>query len=292
LTRADAPIRTETFSVWSPLLKASAEHDLQRLIEGLASSERPDQQGETILQKGIDVSPLRAHGHINWNHRPGPEYVIGEPVEILFKSVDDLFGLFFKGLLYKGIKAADDAWTLLKAIDAARAAGAGKRALGWSVEGGVVERDPDNPAIIRKSIVRHMALTHEPVNTDTYVELVKSWGDRWTGHDSRFDPDTNAHYSFVGMEELMQAHGVGSLRKTMAANVGIPHTADMAVVIAVPSLGRHATSLMEGLGEHCDGDCRRERRGRKRAYRHLVKCAHLPEDDAFVLVKALTDFLD
>lgn len=282
----------ETLSLWvSGLAKASDDETVRRVC-GLASSEDEDQQGETILQKGIDFSPLVQHGHINWNHRAGPENVIGEPTVVDFRDTRNGYGLYMEGVLYKGIPAADAVWNLLCAVEKAREGGHSRRQLGWSVEGGIVERDERRPTIIKKSIVRHMAVTHEPVNAKTYIELAKSFGRDWAGVPD-FNTDEIVHHSFETVDQLAKSFGVGLL-KTMAVNVGLAGTGDIAP-LQTPSSSRkkkknvaeQAAQLLTELGDDCDGTCRRTKKGGERALVHLVKCAHYDVDDAYTIVKAL-----
>jgi len=52
-------------------------------------------------------------------------------------------------------------------------AGGGRR-LGFSIEGQVMERDPRNAKRIIKARVLNCAITHNPINADTNLELMKS----------------------------------------------------------------------------------------------------------------------
>jgi len=49
--------------------------------------------------------------------------------------------------------------------------------MGLSVEGKIVERDAKNPRVITKCQISAVALTMNPVNSDTYAGLVKSMSD-------------------------------------------------------------------------------------------------------------------
>ena len=50
----------------------------------------------------------------------------------------------------------------------------GHRTLGFSVEGQVLERDPMDPKIVTKAKVINCAITSNPINPDTSLELMKS----------------------------------------------------------------------------------------------------------------------
>lgn len=138
------------------------------VLEGDASDESSDQQEETLIQKGMDFRPLMELGIVNWDHLPGPENIIGEPLH-----AEILAGprFFVKANLYVEDKQrAAEAWSTAQAMQKA----GGRRRLGWSVEGAVLERDPITPRRILRSEVRHLALTHQPVNANTWASIAKS----------------------------------------------------------------------------------------------------------------------
>ncbi len=49
-----------------------------------------------------------------------------------------------------------------------------KGRVGMSVEGKVIERDAKNPTIIKRCLIKNVALTMNPVNQDTFADIVKS----------------------------------------------------------------------------------------------------------------------
>ena len=58
-------------------------------IRGLASTQGIDQQGETIIQKGIDLSPVdQKRAVLNWDHQKGVENIIGTLDGYSFVSCD------------------------------------------------------------------------------------------------------------------------------------------------------------------------------------------------------------
>lgn len=151
----------------------------RRIVRGYASTETIDQDGETILQRGIDFSPLLKSGFINYDHQfreiAGAKLpiIIGYPISAevrdkglwleseLFKSTDA------GGIDSEQLRLADEMWAMGMAFQKS----GGKRKLAYSVEGGALYRDPKNTKKISKSIVRHCALTHRPVNEEATVEL-------------------------------------------------------------------------------------------------------------------------
>ena len=67
-------------------------------VKGIASTERIDLQGETIIQKGIDLTPIdKKKGIINWDHAKGPENTIG----LLDGYQRTAKGLYIEGRLLK-----------------------------------------------------------------------------------------------------------------------------------------------------------------------------------------------
>ncbi len=135
-------------------------------IRGLASTEVMDQQGETILQRGMDLTPIdKKKGIINFDHGKGPENMIG----LLDGYSRGEKGLYIEGRLFKNhsrAKAVQEVMSSLGEGDTGRA--------GLSVEGVILERDPTNHKIIKKCRINAVAVTFSPVNQDTYADLVKS----------------------------------------------------------------------------------------------------------------------
>ena len=164
-----------------PLEKSSDANDDRWLVQGVASCEATDADGEEIIQKGMDCAPLMRSGYINWDHRDkdGPAYLIGYPLEFrlvkardyaqqLGKSIEGP-ALWVKGELYKNKPVARAAW---EHMEAARGT---PRQLGWSVQGRVVERDQARKSRIVKSAVHHLAITHQPIQAMTFAEIAKSF---------------------------------------------------------------------------------------------------------------------
>jgi hypothetical protein len=161
------------FSFWVPMsiAKSASAAEKKRIIQGIASTEDVDAQGESVLQQGIDFGPLLKDGFINSDHAAGFENLIGQPLEAHITNVAGKPALFVKGVLFDGVPRADAAWALLNSLEKGRAEGTTTRRLGWSVEGAVLERRGN---LIAKSVVRHVALTHQPVAYGTFADLAKS----------------------------------------------------------------------------------------------------------------------
>jgi hypothetical protein len=164
LETQDGPL----FYFFAPLVKgAGKEKDGDRIIEGVAATPDRDAHGETVRMDGLDVSYLFRFGKINWEHRKEPGYIIGKPLN--GDITPERFKLRSK--LFKGMPIADQAWSLLQATS-----DDDEPALGYSVEGKVLERNPRNPTDVIRAMVVNVALTANPVNANTYADVVKSFG--------------------------------------------------------------------------------------------------------------------
>ena len=138
-------------------------------IRGIASTEDFDRQGECILSKGIDLSPVDAkRGYLNFDHLKGPENLIGT----LDGYAKTEKGLQIEGTLFKSHERAKAVKEIMESLGEND-----KGRVGLSIEGSVISRDPLNPKIIRKCQVRNVAVTFSPVNTSTFAELVKSFNE-------------------------------------------------------------------------------------------------------------------
>ncbi|MGF6354063.1 hypothetical protein ABIE27_001973 [Paenibacillus sp. 4624] len=167
----------DTFRLFVPLSKA-VEMDAagDYIVQGVISSDDTDEQQDSISPEGMDTSYFLSKGWIKWEHGNAPSQFIGEPVEVkigqynhptLNKSVN---GVFVKGRLFANRDLAMQAVVAIEDLQKSQSS----RTVGWSIEGGVVERDRQTGKII-KSVLRNVVLTMNPVNTMTYAELVKSF---------------------------------------------------------------------------------------------------------------------
>lgn len=135
-------------------------------IRGLASTEHVDQQGERIIQKGIDLTPIdKRKGILNWDHGRGPENTIG----LLDGYNKTANGLYIEGRLFKNHSKAKAVREIMESLG-----DSDKGRMGLSVEGKILERDPLNPSIIKKCQINAVALTMNPVNSGTFADIVKS----------------------------------------------------------------------------------------------------------------------
>ena len=137
--------------------------DGKRWIQGIASTDDVDLQGEKVVQSGIDLTYFLEHGYINDDHKSGPEHKVGEPTEARVTEA----GLWIKGFLFKGHERADHWWEFLNALEQSDA----NRKVGFSIQGKVVRRRGKS---IMKCWLQDVAITANPVNTSTWTEIVKA----------------------------------------------------------------------------------------------------------------------
>ena len=140
----------------------------KRWIQGIASTDGRDLQGEVLDQNGIDLAYFLKHGYFNDDHKPGPEFKIGQPTEAKITKN----GLWVKGFLFKNPEPAaesraDSYWNLMQQL----AASGSDRKVGFSIQGKVLRR---NGTKIEKCWIQDIAITTQPVNTATWAEIAKS----------------------------------------------------------------------------------------------------------------------
>ena len=138
-------------------------------IGGIATTDELDQQGEEIVQSGLDFSPFLNRGWFNDNHGQKVTDVVGYPTGAKFVR---------KGSsLPNGRRANRNGWWVEgylvntpKGRELHQLAGALEgtpRQLGFSIEGSIAERDRANRARVTKAVVKNVAVTHCPVNVGT-----------------------------------------------------------------------------------------------------------------------------
>jgi hypothetical protein len=152
------------FRLDADVVKSEGADEGRRFIRGYASTETEDRQGETLVQKGLDISDFMRHGWFNYDH--DNSIILGYPVDGC--RVDDK-GFWVEGELLKGIPVADRIWDLAIALKKSNA----PRKVGFSVEGKVLERDGGR---IVKAKIYNVAITVNPVNTTcSWEAIVKSF---------------------------------------------------------------------------------------------------------------------
>lgn len=146
-------------------LSKSGDSEERRIIKGYASTETEDRQGESLVQKGLDISDFVNFGYFNFDH--DNSIIVGYPHKELCRVDDN--GFWVEGELLKGIPEADRMWNLAIALKKSRA----PRRVGFSIEGKVLERDGSK---IVKAKIFNVAVTANPVNTTcSWEAVVKSF---------------------------------------------------------------------------------------------------------------------
>jgi len=154
--------------------KAEANSGRKRRIGGIVSCETRDQQDETILQRGLNFNDFLANGWFNDNHSKKTVDILGYPEATQYikkgSSMPDgrqakADGHWVEGYLLD-TPEADKVWDLGKALQKT------DRRLGFSVEGKILKRSVSDSKVIAKAMVRNVAITNCPVNTDSRMEIL------------------------------------------------------------------------------------------------------------------------
>ena len=152
--------------------KADAPEGQTRRFGGIATTEARDQDGEVILQRGLDWDYFMTKGWFNDNHGRKTGDIVGYPAGVQFYkkgqrlpdgNVAEANLHWTEGYLLDGHKPADEIWSAALALKKA----GGGRQLGQSIEGKIQRRSGDNNKTIAKATVRNVAITHCPVNAET-----------------------------------------------------------------------------------------------------------------------------
>lgn len=137
-------------------------------VFGLASTSNLDRQGEIVNLDGLDLSPIsQGKGIFNYDHGKGPENTLG--IIDTFKRDDK--GLYLGGYLFREHDKAKSVYQIMKSLKKEH-----RGRIGMSIEGVIKQRGGPGRKKIDKAVITACALTMNPVNTDTYADLVKSMG--------------------------------------------------------------------------------------------------------------------
>ena len=136
-------------------------------IGGIASTSTEDTDGEMIDENGWDVDYFLNSGFFNYNHQAkfNPKAVVGEPT--LAKVTPK--GVYVEGFLYSDSELARSVYETTEMLRKSSSS----RRMGFSIEGKALERDPFNPNRITKARLTGCALTLNPKNPNTLVDILK-----------------------------------------------------------------------------------------------------------------------
>lgn len=141
-------------------------------FEGIVSTEHPDHVNDITAQDGVDWNYFAQHGVFNWEHSDLPEDFVGVPLEVRpnyqYKGKK---GTYVKGKLLLHQPRAQKVYEAIQAMENTG------RQIGLSIQGKALLRDPLNRRVIVKSIIPKVSFTFNPINPNTYVDLVKGVGD-------------------------------------------------------------------------------------------------------------------
>lgn len=153
-----------SFTAWQPgveldIEKAADSSPYLARIRGYCSTERRDRQDEVLLQRGLDFGDFVQFGFFNDNHAQETGAQIGVP-ELAEHHPGK--GWYTEGWLLKSPRAQ-------RVYELAKALAGTKRKLGFSVEGKIEKREG---SVVHKAKIRHVAITHCPVNPDCTWDIV------------------------------------------------------------------------------------------------------------------------
>lgn len=141
------------------------------VFSGIASDDSCDADGESMTPTGFDISYFKKNGYFNLDHLPTrakdkkSSYWVGEPLDAKVEKNK----LWVKGRLWEKSPEARAFWD--KCIEMKESGSSRKP--GMSIEGRVIERDKKNPKKITKAQITNIALTMNPVNGNSYVDILK-----------------------------------------------------------------------------------------------------------------------
>lgn len=152
--------------------KKNSRGESEYWVGGICTTDHQDQEGERLLQDGLDFRPFLDHGFFNDNHGKDTGAAVGRPAHIELKTLSDGHrGWYVEGPLYNNTRARE----IMELANEIERSGDQKRKLGFSVEGTILDRDPADPKTVRRAVVREVAITRCPVNQHTALSrLAKS----------------------------------------------------------------------------------------------------------------------
>ncbi len=149
--------------------KKGTEYEGKILVEGVASDQAEDADGQFLDPEGFDFTPLVNGGLINWNHnlKTDPEAALGVITHGEIRRTLNGSEFFIKGWLWEDHPQVQKA---LKLQERLKSIG---RRLGWSIEGKSLLKDSLNERKVLKARIVGVALTPYPKNGNTFVDIVK-----------------------------------------------------------------------------------------------------------------------
>jgi len=145
-------------------------------VEGIASTEHKDHEGQVLKQDGLDWRYFLREGWINYEHEDvkhptrGTVAIIGEPIEVWPTTHEGQPATALRAYIYlddpRGAQVIRTLETLQKASSA--------RKIGFSIEGDALDvDDPRAPKIVKKAVIYNVTLTSNPVNPKARISNFK-----------------------------------------------------------------------------------------------------------------------
>lgn len=145
-------------------------------VEGIASTEHKDHEGQILKQDGLDWRYFLREGWINYEHEDvkhrtrGAAAVIGYPLEVWPTTHDGQPATGLRAHVFlddpRGAQVVKTLENIQKAIPT--------RQLGFSIEGDALDvDDPRSPKVIKKAVIYNVTLTANPVNPKARISRAR-----------------------------------------------------------------------------------------------------------------------
>jgi hypothetical protein len=137
-------------------------------IRGIISSEHEDEDGEVVVQKGIDWSYFLDRGKLTYGHPARPDNVCGEPMKVEATTVEGVPATAMEGRVFLQDRLGKAVWDKAMMLQKSGA----KTRLGLSIEGVALERDPAKPKRVLRSKVYTAAVDASPKNHVSLMDAI------------------------------------------------------------------------------------------------------------------------
>jgi hypothetical protein len=159
-----------TFIPFDVIEKATEADPLRGPIRGIASTESQDQDGDIVIQEGLDWSAFFAKSGsgrpipLTYEHPLGVNNIVGEATSVRIVDKDGVKATEIEGHLYLNDEQGANVWKKACAMKKA-----GSLRLGFSVEGRVPPGGRDGNKIIKAKIYS-VAISPVPRNLESWWE--------------------------------------------------------------------------------------------------------------------------
>ena len=160
--------KNSSFSLFAPfdIVEKAGEEDKKRgMIQGIASTNALDADGEVVHQGGLDWSFFLERGFLSLEHPLGIGNIIGAPIGVERKDIDGVDSTLIKAEIYLDDPAGKRVFEKARMLKNS----GGKRRLGFSIEGQCLQRQGNE---ILRAKVHSVAISAMPKNPNTYFEPI------------------------------------------------------------------------------------------------------------------------